>query len=107
MRSARSISGLILALWVSLMLSGCGETYPKEKVRESIIRICKDEYNIDVKTEIAGKTIVIYLPLEDLMDFTFSINQDASEKINDVILSVTRVTLSTDESYQFLLRYSA
>lgn len=82
-------------------MSGCGETYPKEKIAESIVKICKDEYKIDVKAEVVGKTVAIYLPLENLMDFTFSINQEASEKINDVILSVARVTLSTDESLNF------
>jgi hypothetical protein len=95
------IASVIICVIALATLAGCGETYPKEKVAESIVKICKDEYKIDVKTQIVGKTIVIYLPLENLMDFTFSINQDASEKINDVILSVARVTLSTDESYNF------
>jgi hypothetical protein len=90
-----------LALFASVSLSGCGETYPKEKVNESVVKICKDEYNIDVKVESVGKTMAIYLPLEDLMDFTFSINKDASEKINDVILSVARVVLSTDADYNY------
>ena len=82
-------------------LIGCGVTYPKEGIRESIVKICKNEYKVDVKAETIGKTIVIYLPLEDLMDFTFSITKPASEKINDVILSVARVALSTDADYNF------
>jgi hypothetical protein len=92
---------LLFAIMLSFFVSGCSETYPKEKIGESIVKICKDEYKIDVKAETIGKTVVIYLPLEDLMDFTFSIGQEASEKINDVILSVARVTLSTNENYNF------
>ena len=92
---------LLFTILISLFLSGCDATYPKQGVKEAIVQICKDEYDIDVKTEIVGKTIAIYLPLEDLMDFTFSINQPASEKINDVILSVARVCLSTDENFNF------
>jgi len=84
-----------------VLTGGCGVTFPKEKIRESIVKMCKDEYKIDVKVETVGKTIAIYLPLEDLMDFTFSITKTASEKINDVILSVARVALSTDAGYNF------
>jgi len=82
-------------------VNGCGPTYPKEKLEASIIKICKQEYKVDVKVETIGKTIAIYLPLEDLLDFSFAVTASASEKINDVILSVSRVTLSTDAGYQF------
>src|SRR3989338_10447160 len=84
-----------------IVLAGCGPTYPKDRFKESIIRVCKDEYKLDVKVGAIGKTIAIYLPLPDLIDFTFSISKTASEKINDVILSVSRVALSTDASLDF------
>ncbi len=82
-------------------LGGCSPTYPKDKFNESIVRVCKNEYKIDVKVEAIGKTIAIYLPLENLIDFTFAITKSASEKINDVILSVSRVALSTDAKFDF------
>ncbi len=83
------------------IFTGCGPTYPKERIQESIVDLCKREYGIDVKTTIAGRTIGIYVPLHDLIDFTFAISKSASEKINDVILSVTRVAISTDANYDF------
>ena len=82
-------------------LSGCGPTYPKERFKESILKVCKDEYKLDVKVDTIGKTIAIYVPLSDLMDFTFAITKHASEKINDVILSVSRVALSSDANFDF------
>ena len=82
-------------------LTGCAPTFPKEKVKESIVDICKKEYKVDVKVYTIGKTVAIYLPLENLLDFTFSITKEASEHINDVLLSVSRVTLSTDADYDF------
>lgn len=82
-------------------MTACGPTYPKDRFKESIIRVCKDEYKLDVKVGTIGKTIAIYLPLSDLIDFTFSISKTASEKINDVILSVSRVALSTDADLGF------
>jgi len=93
---------LVFGLWSTVYgLSGCGVTYPKEKFKESIIRVCKREYKLDVKVATSGNTVAIYVPLENLIDFTFSITKSASEKINDVILTVSRVTLSTDAKYEF------
>jgi hypothetical protein len=91
----------ILLLSGLVTLTGCGPTYPKEKLKESIVRVCKKEYKLDVKVATVGRTIAIYVPLEDLIDFTFAITKSAGEKINDVILSVSRVALSTDAKYDF------
>jgi len=86
---------------LAFTLFGCAPSYPKAEFKESIIKLCKDEYNIDVKVETVGKTIAIYLPLSNLIDFTFAITKEASEKIGNVILSVSRVALSTDAKYDF------
>ena len=82
-------------------LSGCTPTYPKEKFAESIVRLCKTEYKLDVKAATIGKTVVIYVPLPELWDLTFALTKQAGEQINDVILSVSRVALSSDAQYDF------
>ncbi len=82
-------------------LAGCGPTYPKEKFAESIVRVCKQEYKLDVKVATMGKTVAIYLPLQELWDMTFALTKRAGEEINNVILSVSRVALSTDADYDF------
>lgn len=92
---------LAAGCWLVVSLAGCTPTYPKEKVEESIIRLCKDEYNLDVKVEAIGKTLAIYVPLDDLLDMTFNMTKSAGEKINDVMLNASRVTLSTDAKYDF------
>lgn len=84
-----------------VVLAGCTPTYPKNRFRESILKVCKNEYKLDVKAETIGKTIMIYVPLQDLLDFNFGITKKASEQINDVILSVSRVALSTDAKFDF------
>lgn len=81
--------------------AGCTATYPKEKVKESVVRICKKEYGVDVKAEIEGKTMAIYLQLSDLLDFSFNLTKQASDKINDVIFTAARVALSTDAKIDF------
>lgn len=82
-------------------LCGCGPTYPKERLKESIIRLCKTEYKLDVKVRTVGRTVAIYMPVEGLLDFTFALTPEATEKLNDVIMSVTRVVLSTDADCDF------
>lgn len=82
-------------------LNGCSATYPKDKIKESVIKICKQEYGVDVKVDIEGKTMAIYLPLTDLMDYSFNLSKSASDKINDVIFSAARVALSTDAKIDF------
>jgi len=90
-----------LAAILAISLAGCEPTYPKERFKESIIRLCKNEYKVDVKVRTVGKTVAIYMPLNDLMDFTFALTPSATEKLNDVIMSVTRAVLSTDADYDF------
>lgn len=90
-----------ILFFVFCILSGCAPTYPKEKFADSIVRLCKTEYKLDVKVATVGKTVVIYAPLQELWDLTFSLTKKAGEEINDVILSVSRVALSTDAKYDF------
>lgn len=80
---------------------GCGPTYPKETLSESIVALCRKEYNIDVKSRIMGKTLAIFIPLPSLFDITLRINQEASETIQNVIFSATRAVLSTDAGIEF------
>lgn len=97
-----SVTGYwLLSVFLMTSLAGCGPTYPKEKLKESIIKLCKTEYKVDVKVRAVGKTVAIYMPVEDLMDFTFALTPAATDKLNNVILSVTRVVLSTDAQYAF------
>jgi len=97
----KSILLFVGYFWLAAVSSGCGPTYPKEQFADSIVRLCKKEYNLDVKAEVAGKTVTIYAPIRDLWDMTFALTEKAGEEINNVILSVSRVALSTDAKYDF------
>ena len=86
-----------------LSQTGCGPTYPKEFLDEAVVQLCKEEYDIDVKVELAGSTIAVYLPIENLFDQNFGVPEETRDILNDVILSVSRVTLSTDAVINFYL----
>jgi len=102
-RSLRFFPFSIFYLLFSIfILSGCfGPTYPKEYVDESIIDLCKKEYGVDVEVKITGNTIGVYIPIEDLVDSGLGVSQSALRKVDDVVMSVSRVALSTDADFNF------
>ncbi|MCX5715476.1 MAG: hypothetical protein NTV07_01170 [Candidatus Omnitrophica bacterium] len=92
----------IFLVLCSLIISGCGApTYPKNKIYESVVSLCKKEYRIDVDAKVTGNTVAVYLPAENLFDAVFNIDPIASKKINDVILGISRVVISTDATLDF------
>ncbi len=99
--AGRALAGLLLIF--ALSQAGCGPTYPKEIVDEAIMQLCREEYSLDVKVEIVGRTIGVYIPIEGLFSTTLNPSEEAQDKINDVLLSVTRVALSTDAPLDFYI----
>lgn len=96
----------VLAIFLMLaILAGCDKpTYPKGKIEESILKLCRDEYKLDnVKIKIIGSTLGVYIPVEGLVDPDMKLNQKAGEKIEDVALSIHRVVTSTDMPLKFYI----
>jgi len=90
---------LMLALFVA---AGCGRvTYPKEKIAESVVELCRKEYGIDIESKLVGETLTVYLPIQNLFDVTLNINEKAQEKIRGVLWSASRIALSTDADIRF------
>jgi hypothetical protein len=95
-------------LFIFLILtsfSACDKpTYPTGKIEESILKLCKDEYNLDnVKVKIVGSTLGVYIPVEGLVDPKMQLDKKAGEKIEDVALSIHRVVTSTDMPLKFYI----
>jgi len=85
-----------------IFISGCfGPTYPKESLDKCVVDLCKDEYGLQVEAKVTGKTIGIYLPIEDMVDASLKVRQSALEKAEDVLVSISRVALSTDAKLDF------
>ncbi len=69
---------LIILIFLSGCLSSTSPTYIRENIEESIENICKKEYKLDVNAKLAGETLWVYLPVEDLV-----IEADKPEKFTD------------------------
>ncbi|HOW58208.1 MAG TPA: hypothetical protein PLO78_00625 [Candidatus Omnitrophota bacterium] len=105
----------IILPFLFLSLAGCSPvSYPQNQVQQAIQEITCKEYRIcDVKVEFAGTTLGVFLPLDHLfaMDFKdaimsgkvtnmenlFQPTEAAVNKVEDVLLSMSRVMLSTDK----------
>lgn len=66
-------SGQFFSLGLLLFItSGCTSsttpTFLKENITSAIQDIAKNEYKIDVRAKLVGKTLWVYLPLEDLLE---------------------------------------
>jgi hypothetical protein len=97
MKSIFSFSLLII-----FIISGCKPTFPKTKVSDSIIKLCRDEYNTEVKVETVGKTLGIYMPLDNLLDSSLQLSEESFKKLGDVLQVLSRVALSTDANLEFI-----
>ncbi len=107
---------VVLSLCV---LTSCSQqSYPAEKIKESLTKICRTEYGIEeLDVQIAGETIGVYLPLKKLfaadfkeavvtgkvrnLETLFEPSPEALEKVEDVLFSISRVLLSTDKPFKF------
>ncbi len=93
---------LPLILLILISTTSCVQpTYSKEKVEQSVIELCKDEYGLDVNAKIIGSTLGVFIPVEGLIDSELRLDKDAAEKIEDVALSIHRVVMSTDKPLKF------
>lgn len=84
-------------------LHGCAPTYPTEAdMIEGIKRLCKNEYKVDVKSKVANNTIGVYIPIKGLFNLKeMKISTQAFEKVDGVMLSVSRVALSGGKKIDF------
>jgi len=102
--TVRNTPGLIrLSVVVGLLLFifGCAPSYPKETLDKSIRELCKREYSVDVEVKLVGKTVGVYIPIDELLEDGESLSPAAIKRVDKVIMGVSRVLLSTDADIDF------
>lgn len=96
------LKNLIVLSLVIMICGGCNApTYPKKNIAESLVDVCRKEFDIDVQVKLINKNIVVFLPLPELFDSEMEIVPEAVAKIEDVILVTSRVIFSTDAEIDF------
>jgi len=110
-------SGLCVFLFTTL--SGCGSvSYPEARCKEALQEIVLKEYGIPhIEIEFVGTTLGVFLPLDRLfstdlkealmsgkvtdMESLFQPTEEAIDKVEDILFSMSRVMLSTDKKIDF------
>lgn len=107
----RNFSFIFLLVIASSLLFGCNETknpyFPAEIIPQEIIKICKNEYNLDVKVSIVEDTLWLYIPLKRFVDQAGKVDQDFLDTLNHVVLSINRVLMSTKSPPKFYLIFAS
>lgn len=100
MRSILIFNIIVLSV---LSLAGCKQSYPEGSAEEAIKAICEQEYKVNVQVKSVGKTIgaLIIQPEAILKDV--SLSDGAFNKIQNVMLTASRVTLSSAFKYDFFV----
>ncbi len=97
----------LICILVSFICGGCAPSYPKEKLAQTLVEVCKKEYDVEIQAKLVGKTIIVFIPLDKLFDLKLDILPEAIEKIEDVILTTSRAIFSTDAEVDFYIIIAA
>ena len=59
---------IILCFGSLSILSGCESTYPAKTFISQLVKLAKDEQKTDITCHVSGKTLWVYIPLNNLID---------------------------------------
>ncbi|MBN1587743.1 MAG: hypothetical protein JW937_10010 [Candidatus Omnitrophica bacterium] len=89
---------MTLVLTGLLGQAACAPSFPPDKAAEQLQGMVKKEYGRDVKAFLKGKTLWVYMPLEQgLLSKGFGVSEEASDAIEDIVLCTHRIAMSTDD----------
>ena len=84
-----------------LLLNSCTSSYPKENLTDSVKKLFKKELDADVETKLVGKTLYVQFQVENLVGKNFDLPKEVIKKLEDAMLSITRISLSTDAEIDY------
>lgn len=90
---------------MSLVVTSCKPTYQKETLKESVKNLAKKEYKLDVEVETVGKTLGVRFAVRNLLSELLAEDQLIWNQLNDLMLVLSRVSLSVDESPTYVVLY--
>ncbi len=92
----------ILAVgFISLAGAGCSASYPKDSLDEAIQKLFREELGVESRSKLSGKTLYISFPIQGLISDNFELSKDVSEKLENAMLSISRIALSTNAEIDY------
>ncbi len=99
----RGVVFLVACVLAGVLVSGCKPTYKTGAAHQAIMEICEKEYNVRVSVQTNDKTIGVFIPSINVLKSDLSFSDHVLEKIEHVMLTVTRVSLSSETKYDFFV----
>lgn len=104
----------LFVFFCGFLLSGCFSanfppSFNEADIPSSIIKICREEYKLEVLPILSGKTLWVYAPQERLLHADFGKDPDKIfddtiiEKARNILTSISRVLLSSDKAPEFFV----
>ena len=87
----------------SAVFTGCNPSYPADRLTDSIQALVKKEYNLESKAFLVGNTLYLDIKLEDISSTEAKKLTAMLEKLQGAVLSIVRVSLSTDAKVNFMV----
>ncbi len=103
MNLKRNFTWLAMMLLVWPLAAGCKPTYKAGTANQAVMDICNKEYGERVTVQTNGKTIGAFIPSINVLKSDLTFSDHVLEKIEHVMLTVTRVTLSSEMKYDFFV----
>lgn len=111
LRNAIKNALLSVSLLGFIILSGCSAniepTYKEKDIPYIVKKICKEEYGLEVTTQRTHTTLWIYAPLDKILSKDYGVKEDkifdeeVMDKIRNIITTIGRVLISSDDTPEF------
>jgi uncharacterized protein (DUF3820 family) len=88
---------------LALCGAGCKPTYTTGSVQQAISHICEKEYSVQVGVQTGDNTVDVFLPATNILKSDMTFSDHVLDKIEHVMLTATRVTLSSEMRYDFFV----
>ncbi len=83
------------------LFPACKASYPKEEITQSVKKIFQKELGVEPETKLMGQTLYVSFPIQNLVSKNFELPKEVLQKLEDAMLAITRISLSTDANIQF------
>jgi len=84
-----------------LFFLGCNPSYPKGSIEKQTQEKIKKEVGFDCKAFLLGKTFYIFTDFKDKINPSMKVSNEIFEAIQNIMLTATNVSLSTDADIKF------
>ncbi len=93
----------LIILMPSLLTLSCGPTYHKENIESSVEKLISKELGAESHSQLVGRTLYVSLPIHGIMTDGLEISKNVIEQVENAMIALSRVALSSDADVQFIV----